>query len=134
MPLTFLEAKARVSPDAPVQPGSPEHMEIIALMRQSGHLFAEDNVIPVPGRAKELDDFKPYRERMMPNVFSKPVSKLEFLSLPSNRKTFDEHLTRHAIAPVGTLESAPEYLSWIGKTAPKMERGMSKQEWAALLK
>jgi hypothetical protein len=109
-------------------------MEIIALMRQSGHLFAEDNVIPLPGRATELDDFKPYRERMMPNVFSKPVSKLEFLSLSSNKKAFDEHLTRHAIAPVGTLDSPPEYLSWIGKTAPKMERGMSKQEWAALLK
>ena len=134
MPLTFLQAKARVSPDAPVQPGSKEHMEIIALMRQSGHLFAEDNVIPVPGPAKELDDFKPHRERIMPNVVAKPVSKKEFLSLSSNRKTFNEHLARNATIPIGSLEPPPKHLSWIGKTAPKMERTMSKREWAALLK
>jgi hypothetical protein len=134
MPLTFLQAKARVSPDDPVQPGSKEHMEIMALMRQSGHLFAEDNVIPLPGRAKELDDFKPYRERIMPNVVPMAVSKKEFLSLPSNKKALDEHLALHATTPIGSLESPPQYLSWIGKTAPKMERPMSKREWAALLK
>jgi len=127
MPLSFLQAKARVSPDAPVEPGSPEHMEIIALMRQSGHLFAEDNVIPLPGPAKELDDFKPYRERVMPNVVRMAVSKKAFLSLPSNKKAFDEHLTENADPP-------PKHLSWAGKTAPKMDRPMSKREWISLLK
>jgi hypothetical protein len=47
MPLTFLEAKARVSPHAAVIPGSKEHKDILELMRQSGKIFAEDN-IPAP--------------------------------------------------------------------------------------
>jgi len=72
MPLTFAQAKERVSPDAPVQPGSPEHLEIIALMRQSGVVFAEDNVPkPPPGLARTLADFAPYRER--DNAAPKPV-------------------------------------------------------------
>jgi len=135
MPLTFEQAKARVSPDAPVQPGSAEHLEIIALMRQSGVVFAEDNVEPPPpGLARTLADFAPYREREMKTP--KPVlpSKKDWLSLRSNRKAYHEHIADNATVPVGSHEPPPRHLSWVGKTPPKMDRPMSKHEWISLLK
>jgi len=46
--MNFLDAKKIVSPDSPVVPGSKEHKEILNLMRQSGRVFAEDNVPAVP--------------------------------------------------------------------------------------
>jgi len=46
--MNFLDAKKIVSPDSPVVPGSKEHKDILNLMRQSGRVFAEDNVPAVP--------------------------------------------------------------------------------------
>ena len=134
-PLTFVQAKARVSPDAPVEPGSKEHLEIIELMRQSGVVFAEDNVPPPPPPpAKSIEDFKPFREREAPTPKPKAISKMEWLSLPSNKKAFDEHLDKHRAVPKDAYVPEPEHISWAGKTPPKIDRPMSKREWVSLLK
>ena len=135
MVLTFLQAKQKVSPNKPVQPGSAEHLEIIELMKQSGHVFASENVpAPPPPPARTIQDLKPYRERETPTIKPKIVSKRDWLSLPSNRKAYDDHIAKNATVPIGSLEPPPQHLSWKDKTAPKTTGKISKREWVAQLK
>jgi hypothetical protein len=78
--MNFLDAKNIVSPDSPVVPGSKEHKDILKLMRQSGRVFAEDNVIPVP---KQLTSVNLFTERP-PVINERKVSKKEFQSISAN--------------------------------------------------
>jgi hypothetical protein len=133
MPITFLEAKARVSPDKPVVPGSKEHRDIIELMRQSGRVFAEDNVPPAPPPPPQtLRDIRPFRERdpLPPRPIG--TSKKDWLNIDVNKKAYDEHLKKNAVGP--TPETAPRHLEWKGKTPPAFRSGMSKREWITQLK
>jgi hypothetical protein len=70
--MNFLDAKKIVSPDSPVVPGSKEHKEILNLMRQSGRVFAEDNVpaVPIPLLAPMVGI-----ERKFVSTTPTPVSK-----------------------------------------------------------
>jgi hypothetical protein len=133
MPLTFLQAKEKVSPNKPVKPGSAEHLEIMALMRQSGHVFPEDNTpAPTLPPPKVIADLKLFRERpAIPKP--KPLSKKEWLSLPSNKKSYDDHIAQHNFLPPGALEPPPPHLSWAGMAA-SYSKGMSKRQWIASLK
>ena len=75
--MNFLDAKKIVSPDKPVVPGSQEHQDILKLMRQSGRVFAEDNVLPVP---QQLTSLRPFMDR--PQVVNeRKVSKKDWQSL-----------------------------------------------------
>jgi hypothetical protein len=131
MPISFLEALARVSPDKPVTPGSKEHDDILTLMRQSGHVFAAENVPEVLPPPKHIYELSPYRERPTATVVSKPVSKREWLSVEANRKEYDDHIAANRIAePPGV---PPAHLSWHGKV-PTKTGPMSKREWVASLK
>lgn len=75
--MNFLDAKKIISPGSPVVPGSKEHTDILKLMRQSGRVFAEDNVLPVP---KQLTSVNLFTERP-PIVNERKVSKKEFQEL-----------------------------------------------------
>jgi hypothetical protein len=75
--MNFLDAKKIISPDSPVVPGSKEHKDILKLMRQSGRVFAEDNVLPVP---KQLTSVSPFTERP-PIINETKVSKKQFQEL-----------------------------------------------------
>ena len=75
--MNFLDAKKIVSPDSPVVPGSKEHTDILKLMRQSGRVFAEDNVLPVP---KQMTTTRPLLERPLVENDRK-VSKKQFQDL-----------------------------------------------------
>ena len=132
MPISFQEAKNRVSPDAPVAPGSKEFNDILELMRQSGHIFPEDNTpaAPLPP-PKKREDLMLFRERPEPTPKPKGFSKRDWLSVDVNRKSYEEHIKRNTILQLPTHE--PEHLSWAGKMAPKMDGKMSKREWAASL-
>jgi hypothetical protein len=70
--MNFLDAKKIVSPDSSVVPGSKEHKEILNLMRQSGRVFAEDNVpaVPIPLLAPMVGI-----ERKFVSTTPTPVSK-----------------------------------------------------------
>jgi len=130
--ITFLQAKERVCPDRPVEPGSKEHMDILELMRQSGHVFAEESIIipVVMPPAKTVADLKLFRERP---VAPKPkaVSKKEWLSVDANRQAYENHLVANRVVePPGVM---PEYLTWADKVAPSYSKGMSKRQWAASL-
>lgn len=98
MPITFLEAKARVSPDQPVLPGSKEHEDCLKLMRQSGHIFPEDiyadtYVPPPPRKAMIMEDLKLFRERKdLAKPELKGVSKKQWLSVDANRIAYEEHI------------------------------------------
>jgi hypothetical protein len=75
--MNFLDAKKIVSPDSPVVPGSQEHQDILKLMRQSGRVFAEDNVLPVP---QQLTSLRPFLDR--PAVVNeRKVSKRDWAQL-----------------------------------------------------
>jgi hypothetical protein len=78
--MNFLDAKKIISPDSPVVPGSQEHKDILKLMRQSGRVFAEDNVLPVP---KQLTSVSPFTDRP-PIINEIKVSKKEFQSISAN--------------------------------------------------
>jgi hypothetical protein len=75
--MNFLDAKAIISPDSPVVPGSKEHDDILKLMRQS-RVFAEDNVPAVPIRMTSL--YLPAREYV--STTPKPVSKKDMVVKP----------------------------------------------------
>ena len=105
--MNFLDAKKIVSPDSPVVPGSKEHTDILKLMRQSGRVFAEDNVLPVP---RQLTSVNLFTERPPMNIETK-VSKREFQSISANvsKSVFSKSATVFpSVAPVP---------------------GMSKKEW-----
>ena len=134
MPLTFFQAKAIVSPEAPVIPGSHEHKQIIELMKQSGTHFHENtiNTKPVPlGRVRQLAELSPFRERKMEDTGPAPVSKHDWLSIDANREAFKAHLDRQPVefpTPITKMDLK-------GKTLTgEIKRGMSKAEFLSLLK
>lgn len=130
MVLSFAEAKAIVSPNASVVPGSQAHKDIINLMRQSGRVFADD-YIPAPQPAKRMEDLAPVKQRSLPIPKPMSVSKRDWLSIEANRIAYQEHLDSQPIH----FESPPSYLSWKDKTfTGEVKRGMSKKEFIALLK
>jgi hypothetical protein len=105
------------------------------MMKQSGLVFAEENVPERPAvKAKTLDDIKRYNER--PPIPSKvmSVSKKQWLSLPSNKQAYDDHIAKNQQIAPGALEPLPRHLEWAGKTAPVCTGKMSKHQWAAQLK
>ena len=90
--MNFLDAKAIISPNEPVVPGSKEHDDILKLMRQS-RVFPEDNVPAVPIRMTSL--YLPAREHV--STTPKPVSKKGWFTID-------------APAPISKeLEPIPEY-------------------------
>lgn len=123
--MNFLEAKNIVSPDKPVVPGSPEHKEILTLMRQSGRVFPEDNVPERPMiMARAVRDFFP-RERAHVDISPKPVSKREWLMVKTNRDAMNNVLTQEVIAQPVEVYSFPLCLP---------TPGMSKKQWMRNLK
>ena len=107
MPLTFLQAKAIVSPDAPVVPGTKAHRDILEMMRQSGKVFAEDNVTaPAPRKALRPIDFERYQSRVEPPK-RQGTSKKAWLSIDANRQAYEQHLKDRAQIPVGYYEPEP---------------------------
>jgi len=107
--MNFLDAKKIVSPDSPVVPGSKEHNDILKLMRQSGRVFAEDNVLPVP---KQLSTLRPFTDR--PQVINdRKVSKKQFQELFKFVSKDSSVSARKA--------------SFFPKVAPAP--GMSKKQW-----
>ena len=122
--MNFLEAKNIVSPDKPVVPGSPEHKEILTLMRQSGRVFPEDNVPAPPLMARVVRDFYP-RERAPVDISPKPVSKREWLMVKTNRDAMNKVLTQEVIAQPTEVYSFP-----LSLPTP----GMSKKQWLRNLK
>ena len=138
MPLTFLQAKAIVSPDKPVVPGSKEHRDILEMMRQSGRVFAEDNVTaqpPAPRKALRVADFERYQPRVEPPK-RKGTSKKAWLSIDANRKAYEAHLIDRAQIPVGYYEPEPTHVKMLlGKyEIPCHEPGQSKCHWLSKLK
>jgi hypothetical protein len=105
--MNFLEAKAIISPNSPVVPGSQVHQDILKLMRQSGRVFAEDNVLPVP---KQLTSLRPFLERP-PVINERKVSKKEF-----------QELSKYVSKEVPVLRK-----SVLPSVAPTP--GMSKKQW-----
>jgi hypothetical protein len=77
--MNFLDAKKIVSPDSPVVPGSKEHKDILKLMRQSGRVFAEDNVpaVPIPLLAPMIGIERKYVSTTPTPVSKNMVKKLE---------------------------------------------------------
>lgn len=138
MPLTFLQAKAIVSPDAPVVPGTKQHRDILEMMRQSGKVFAEDNVTaqpPAPRKAERVIDFERYQPRVEPEQ-RKGTSKQDWLSIDANRQAYEQHLKDHAQVPVGYYEPEPTHVKMLlGKyDIPCHEPGESKRAWLSKLK
>ena len=122
--MNFLEAKNIVSPDKPVVPGSPEHKEILTLMRQSGRVFPEDNVPAPPIMARTVSDFFP-RERKGISIEPMRVSKREWLMVKSNRDAMIRVITQEVIAQPMEFFEFPSTLP---------TPGMSKKDWLRNLK
>lgn len=138
MPLTFLQAKAIVSPDAPVVPGTKVHRDILEMMRQSGKVFAEDNVTaqpPAPRRAERVIDLERYQARIEPHK-RQGTSKKAWLSIDANRRAYEAHLKEHVQVPIGYYEPEPTHVKMLlGKyDIPCHEPGESKRAWLSKLK
>jgi hypothetical protein len=64
MPLSFAAAKAIVSPNLPVTPGSQKHKDILEMMRESGRVFPDENAVaPPPPTYHYPAELLPWRER-----------------------------------------------------------------------
>ena len=136
MVLTFLQAKALVSPNSAVIPGSKEHKDILEMMRQSGKIFAEDNIPTPVVYARSDAQFRNRLSERPPDTLPQKrngTSKAQWLSIDANRKAFDEHLKTHQQIPPGALVPLPDHLDWHTKIAPKVTNGMSKKDWVTLL-
>jgi hypothetical protein len=110
--MNFLDAKKIISPASPVVPGSKEHKDILKMMRQSGRVFAEDNVLPVP---KQLTSVSPFTDRP-PIITERKVSKKEFQSISANvsKSVFRsvETTTFPSVAPTPGMSKK----QWLNKT------------------
>jgi len=136
MPLSFSQAKAIVSPGVPVVPGSKEHKDILEMMRQSGRIFADENILvppPPPPTYHSPAELLPWRERKMREPTPKAVSKRDWLSIAANRERYEKHLVDHQSYPSGYWEPEPAHLAWKGKICVNW-KGQSKREWIASLK
>lgn len=139
--LTFEEAKLRVNPDPDWQPtrSSDEYKEIIALMRHSGETFLDHlDKAPVPLTVSDCFVNNTYKNPISnPKMLvpTKRVSKNEFLSLPSNKRAFINHLTskiptERSIQVTVSKEMLQNLkTAGIPKTAKGPQRKMSKQEF-----
>lgn len=107
--MNFLDAKKIISPDSPVVPGSKEHKDILKLMRQSGRVFAEDNVLPVP---RQLTSTRPFTDRP-PIVNERKVSKKEFQQL-FNLVSKESSVSARNVSVFPSVAPTP---------------GMSKKQW-----
>lgn len=132
--LSFAQAMAIVCPDASqVIPGSPQHKEILMLMRQSGRIFAEDNVPVVPQPIHSVGDLKPLRER--PQVVSKPLSKREWLTPCSRKQELDCHLAANAPEVCqDCVRRNTVTIPWCNLKSTCDTKGISKAKWISLLK
>lgn len=109
--MNFLDAKKIVSPDKPVVPGSQEHQDILKLMRQSGRVFAEDNVLPVP---KQLTTRDPFIGR--PQVVNESkVSKRDWQSLSKYVLKEGASAQRKAIFPSFVPTPGMSKKQWLNK-------------------
>jgi len=136
MPLSFSQAKAIVSPGVPVVPGSKEHKDILEMMRQSGRIFADENILvppPPPPTYHSPAELLPWRERKMREPTPKAVSKRDWLSIAANRERYEKHLVDNQPYPSGYWEPEPAHLAWKGKKCVNW-KGQSKREWIASLK
>ena len=105
MPLTFEQAKLQVNPDPIWQPtrDSPEYFEILTLMRHSGVVFPSaqhTTRVRPPLTIRDVyrqGTFRAPIDNSKMLVKSRPISKKEFLSVPCNKKAFDEHLAKHRL-------------------------------------
>jgi hypothetical protein len=136
MPLSFLAAKAIVSPNKPVIPGSQEHLDILEMMRQSGRVFADENIAVPPAPPPTYhhpSELLPWRERTFKTPTPKAVSKKDWLSIAVNKERYEKHLVDHQPYPPGYWEAEPAHHGWKGKTCTHW-KGQSKREWVASLK
>jgi len=102
MPLTFEQAKLIVNPDPIWQPtrDSPEYFEILTLMRQSGVVFPDATRVRRPLTVRDVyrqGTFRAPIDNSKMLVKSKSVSKREFLSVPCNKKAFEECLAKQRL-------------------------------------
>lgn len=136
MPLSFLQAKAIVSPGVPVVPGSQQHKDILELMRQSGRIFPDENILVPPAPPPTYhhpSELLPWRERKMHTPTPRAVSKRDWLSIAANKERYEKHLVDHQPYPSGYWEPEPAHHAWKGKKATNW-KGQSKREWIASLK
>ena len=102
MPLTFEQAKLQVNPDPIWQPtrDSPEYKEILTVMRHSGVIFPDNKPPPVPLTVRDVfreGTFRAPIDNPKPPVKKQFVSKQEFLSVPCNKRKFDEILAKNRL-------------------------------------
>lgn len=134
--MDFHRAKAIVSPDKSVIPGSKEHRDILELMKQSGRVFPEQNIASRPpplGPVSRFRDLAPYRAREFAEPKAQSVSKKAWLSIDANKKAYDDHIAENQTVPVGYYEPEPRHVSLLNKTATNW-KGQSKREFIASLK
>jgi hypothetical protein len=102
MPLTFEQAKLQVNPDPIWQPtrDSPEYFEILTVMRHSGVVFPDPARVRPPLTVRDVfreGTFRAPIDNPRPPVKKQYISKKEFLSVPCNKRKFDEHLAKHRL-------------------------------------
>jgi len=132
--MNFLDAKKIVSPDSPVVPGSQEHQDILKLMRQSGRVFAEDNVLPVP---QQLTSLRPFLDR--PAVVNeRKVSKRDWAQLSKYVSKENIVVQRKSIFPAVAPTPGMSKKQWLNKMSSLIiengsdERGPEVQAVAAV--
>jgi len=106
MPLTFAEAKKIYNPDPNFFPKafSPEHLDILRIMTQSGTVTIGDRIasqIVTPAPVTELKATKlseyvnPLNRQIIDEPDKKPVSKHDWLSIKSNRDAFNKIINKN---------------------------------------
>jgi hypothetical protein len=124
--MNFLDAKKIVSPDSPVVPGSQEHQDILKLMRQSGRVFAEDNVLPVP---QQLTSLRPFLDR--PAVVNeRKVSKRDWAELSKyvSKGVVAKERVRKPVFPSSVPTPGMSKKEWLNKISPvNIENGSDER-------
>lgn len=122
--MNFLDAKKIVSPDKPVTPGSQEHQDILKLMRQSGRVFAEDNVLPVP---QQLTSLRPFLDRPVV-VNERKVSKKDWAQLSKYVSKENIVVQRKSVFPSVAPTPGMSKKQWLNKISPlNIENGSDER-------
>lgn len=103
MPLSFNDAYKIVCPEGgEVKPDSKQYVDIMELMRQSGHVNYKDALgLSGPKIPRTVDDTKRYMERPVVAVEGAKIklSKAEWFSVDVNRDLFVKHHNKNNNKP-----------------------------------
>lgn len=138
MSLSFIDAKLRFNSDEnwwPVR-GSEEYKQILELQNQSGFISLTEQIGIAPKEVPHSSylvagEYKNPLVRKIPEASRSALSKNRFLSVSSNKKAVELHVTENG-PPIEIVYRSPLPSDPTLPVIPKMNQKISKEEFLKL--